>query len=97
MHIVSQKNLKDFWKLYPDAEFDLRRWYLFAKKACWLNPSEVKKVFSSASFVANNRVVFSICGNKYRLVVKMVYESRRIYIRFVGTHKQYDRIDVSSI
>jgi len=97
MHIISQKKLRDFWLLHPDAEFDLRRWYLFAKKANWAEPADLKRVFSSASFVANNRVVFNICGNKYRLVVKVIYGSRRIYIRFAGTHQQYDRIDVENI
>ncbi|MDD3148769.1 MAG: type II toxin-antitoxin system HigB family toxin [Candidatus Riflebacteria bacterium] len=61
---------------------------MFAKKACWLNPSDVKKLFSSASFVAKNRIVFNIFVNKYRLIVKMAFESRRIYIRFVGTHQR---------
>lgn len=97
MHIISQKKLRDFWLLHPDAEFDLRRWYLFAKKASWIEPADVKRVFSSASFLAHNRVVFNICGNKYRLVVKMIYESRWIYIRFAGTLQQYDRIDADTI
>ncbi|NLI79581.1 MAG: type II toxin-antitoxin system HigB family toxin [Candidatus Riflebacteria bacterium] len=97
MHVISQKKLRDFWSLRSDAGFDLRRWYLFAKKAHWRDPSDIKAVFSSASFLKNNRVIFHVSGNKYRLVVKMVYESQRAYIRFIGTHQEYDRIDPETI
>jgi len=97
MHVISQKKLRDFWSLHQDAEFDLRRWYLFARKATWQSPSAIKAVFSSASFLGNNRVVFNIAGNKFRLVVKMGYESRRLYVRFLGTHQEYNRIDAETI
>lgn len=97
MHIISQKKLRDFWSLHTDSEFDLRRWYLFAKKAHRRSPAEIKAVFSSASFLSNNRVIFNISGNKFRLLVKMVYESGQIYIRFIGTHKDYDLIDPETI
>ena len=68
-----------------------------ARKGRWTRPSDIKAVFSSASFLANNRVVFNIAGNRFRLVVKMVYECQRIYVRFVGTHQEYDRIDAANI
>ncbi len=97
MHIISRTKLRDFWSLHLDAEFDLRRWYFFAKKAVWRQSAKVKTVFSSASFLANNRVVFNVAGNKYRLVVKMVYGPQRIYVRFIGTHQEYDRMDAANI
>jgi mRNA interferase HigB len=97
MHIISRTKLQGFWSLHLDAEFDLRRWYLFAKKASWRKPAEVKAAFSTASFLSNYRVVFNIAGNKYRLVVKIAYSPQRVYVRFVGTHQEYDRIDAATI
>jgi len=69
----------------------------FAKRADWASPSEVKAAFRNASIVPNSRVVFNIAGNKYRVVVRINYPYRIMYIRFVGTHRDYDRIDVAEI
>ena len=72
-------------------------WYQEALKADWKNPNEIKEQYKNASIVGDNRVVFNICGNKYRLVVKINYVSQWIFIKFVGTHKEYDHIDVTTI
>ena len=98
-NIISLKTLKEHW-LKPgrdDSEQQLRAWYQEARKATWKTPNEIKQQYKSASIVGNNRVVFNICGNKYRLVVKINYKAEWIFIRFVGTHKEYDRIDVTKI
>jgi mRNA interferase HigB len=97
MRIISRKRLREFWQKFPDAEQPLQAWFREASKADWKNPSAIKVMYGSASFVADNRVVFNIAGNKYRLVVKVNYPYRIMYIRFVGTHRQYDEIDVTKV
>lgn len=98
-NIVSLRTLKEHWKKFgrDDSEQQLRAWYYEVRKATWKNPNEVKKQYRSASIVGDNRVVFNICGNKYRLVVKINYEIGWVFIRFVGTHKEYDKIDVTTV
>ena len=95
MRIISRKALKQFWEQsdYADSEQPLRAWFREASKADWKNPAEVKAAYRSASIVGNDRVVFNIAGNKYRLVVRINYPYRVVYIRFIGTHRQYDNID----
>lgn len=99
MRIISRKTLRLFWEKpqYADAEQALKAWFREATNADWATPSEIKAVFRTASIVANNRVVFNICGNKYRLIVRVNYSYRVLYIRFVGTHAQYDRINVEEV
>ena len=97
MRIISRKALREFWKTHPDAEQSLSAWYGKVKRATWDTPSDVKAAYRSASFVANNRVVFNIAGNKYRLVVKFNYPKRIGFIRFIGTHAMYDTIDSETI
>lgn len=98
-NIVSLRTLKVFWENpdYSDSQEQLKAWYHEAKTAEWRSPNEVKQQYRNASIVGNNRVVFNICGNKYRLVVKINYEAQWIFIRFIGTHKQYDAIDVINV
>lgn len=98
-NIVSLKSLKEHWEKAgrEDSEQPLRSWYQEARQAEWKNPNEVKEQFRSASIVGNNRIVFNICGNKYRLVVKINYAAQWVFIRFVGTHNEYDKIDVTRI
>tara|TARA_B100000315_G_scaffold260653_1_gene323736 strand:- start:4927 stop:5217 length:291 start_codon:yes stop_codon:yes gene_type:complete len=96
MRIVSRGRLRDFWEKHPDSEQPLKAWFYETKKAKWKNPAEVRKLFGSADFVGD-RTVFNIGGNKYRLVVLIDYERHGILIRFIGTHKQYDKIDVNLI
>ena len=99
MRVISVKRLKDFWenKNYADSEQPLRAWYAEAKAADWKTPNEIKAKYHTASFVGNHRVVFNIKGNNYRLIAAIRYDFRIVYIRFIGTHEQYDKIDAGSI
>ncbi len=97
MRIISRKKLKEFWKKQPDIRVPLEAWYADVKKAKWKTASDIKNIYRNASFITNNRVVFNIKGNKYRLVVGINYEHSIVYIRFVGSHKEYDMVDVLTI
>jgi mRNA interferase HigB len=99
MRIISRKALRKFWQTpeHVDAEQPLKAWFREASRADWATPAAVKAMYRSASVVADSRVVFNIAGNKYRLVVKVNYPYRMMYIRFVGTHEQYDKIDVTEV
>ena len=97
MRIISRRRLVEFWEIHPDAEQPLRAWYTEAQKASWDSPAEIKAVYRSISILPNNRVVFNIKGNTYRLVVVVEYTQGKMFIRFVGTHAEYDRIDATSI
>ena len=99
MRIIARKTIKEFWEnpAYSDSEQPLKAWFAIAKNAQWSTPQEGKDQFSSASVIRDNRVIFNIAGNKYRLIVKFNYPYRVGYIRFIGTHKQYDAIDEGTI
>jgi mRNA interferase HigB len=99
LRIIARKTIREFWDIpqYSDSQRPLRSWYWLARNADWQGPDDVKRQFRSASIIAGNRVVFNIAGNKYRLVVKFNYPYKIGYIRFIGTHKQYDQIDVENI
>ena len=98
-NIVALRTLKEHWEKPSrgDSEQQLKAWYQEVKMAEWKSPNVVKEKYKSASIVGDNRIVFNICGNKYRLVVKVNYISEWVFIRFVGTHKEYDKIDVTTI
>jgi len=100
MRIIAKRTLVDCWENNPgrrDARGQLEAWYKEVKDAAWRTPADVKEQYRSASIVKSNRVVFNICGNKYRLVVKINYIARLVFIRFIGTHKEYDSINVEEI
>jgi mRNA interferase HigB len=97
MNILKRSTLIEYWKLNPNAEIPLRAWFDEAKKALWETPHDIKQRYPNASFVAGNRVVFNIGGNNYRLVVKIEYHIKHLYIRFIGTHSEYDKINVETI
>lgn len=97
MRIISRRTLREFWEKHPDARKSLQAWYADIKRSNWQSPADIKKAYRNASFVRNNRVVFNIKGNHYRLVVAVNYSHGIVYIRFVGTHSEYDKIDVSSV
>ena len=97
MRIIARRTLREFWERYPDAEQPLRAWYHDARKADWRSPADIKRVSANASIVGGNRVVFNIKGNKYRLVVAINYPYHICYIRFVGTHRAYDQVDVVTV
>ena len=97
MRIIAFRTLREFWQRHPNAEQPLRTWYKNAKRAGWKSPADVKILYRNASIVANDRVVFNIKGNDYRLVVAIDYAYEIIYIRFIGTHRDYDKIDVTTV
>lgn len=97
MRIISRKTLRAFWEQHPDVQQALQAWYHDAKQAAWRTPADIKNVYRNASFVGNNRVVFNIKGNQYRLVVAIQYQHSIVYIRFIGSHQDYDKIDAATI
>jgi mRNA interferase HigB len=98
MRVIAKRTLKQFWLKYADSEEQLSEWNNIVSKADWRNPNDVKKVFPSADHVGNNRMVFNICRNKYRLIVVFRYNIQMAYIRFIGTHDEYDKItDIKNI
>jgi mRNA interferase HigB len=99
MRIIALKTLRAFWEtpVHHDAEQPLKAWFAEAKAAQWRTPADVKAQYGSASIVGNNRVVFNIAGNKYRLVVQFHYNTGIGYVRFIGTHDAYDPIDVETV
>jgi len=99
MRILSRKTLKEFWELpnYTNSEQPLKSWYDEVKKATWKTPNEIKAQYTNASILKDNRVVFNIHGNSYRLIVKINYDFGVIYIRFVGTHEAYDKINANEV
>ena len=97
MRIIAKKILREFWERQSDSEQQLKTWYKEASKAIWDSLADIKSYYSKASILKNGRVVFNICGNKYRLVVQINYSRGSIYIRFIGTHGEYDNIDSDKI
>lgn len=97
MHVISKKTLARFWRKHTDAEAPLEAWFREAKAVRWKTPMDIKARFGSVDFLPGNRVVFNIGGNKYRLIVKIAYIPGTVYVRFVGTHAEYDKIDAETI
>jgi mRNA interferase HigB len=99
MRIIAFKTLREFFENseFADSEASLRAWYHEAKTAEWINSHDLKRQYKNASIVGDGRAVFNIKGNAYRLVVAIDYEFQVIFVRFIGTHKQYDKIDVKTI
>lgn len=97
MHIIAKTALRTFWASHPDAEQPLRAWHSEAKAATWKTPADVKSKYRNASILKAGKVVFNLGGNKYRLVVKINYPFRVVYVRFIGTHREYDRINAETI
>lgn len=97
MRIIAKSTLRRFWNTHQDAEQPLRAWYDEARKAEWNNFNDIKRQFRSASIVGNDRVVFNIKGNDYRLVILILFRKGKAFIRFVGTHGEYDKIDAKNI
>ena len=96
-NIITRKTLLDYCKKYPEAAVALQNWYYELLKREFKNFNELKKVYGNASLVGDDRVVFNIMGNKYRLVVRIVFEFKAIQIKWFGTHAEYDKINVSTI
>ena len=97
MRVIAKRTLLAYASRHSDAEQPLRAWYDEAANATWKTPQDIKDHYASASFVANNRVVFNIKGNEHRLVVAVAYRFGVVFIKFIGTHKQYDKIDAATV
>lgn len=100
MRIIAKRTLRQFWETHPrgaEARTPLQVWYSTVEEKDWASPADVKATYGDASILKNNRVVFNIAGNKFRLVARINYPYRIVYIRFVGTHDEYDRTDVETI
>ena len=89
--------LRAFWERHPDAEHPLKAWYEEATNASWTQPADIKKQYRNASVLKNRRVVFNIKGNDSRLIVALAYKLQIVYVKFVGTHKEYDAVDAETI
>jgi mRNA interferase HigB len=97
MRIIAKGTIRDYWIANPQSEHSLLDWYNIVKHCEWNTPNDVKTTFGNASIVANNRVVFNVKGNDYRLVTEIDYGFQLVFIIWIGTHKEYDKIDVSKI
>jgi mRNA interferase HigB len=97
MRIVAKRTLRVFWERFPEAEEPLLAWYREVEKEDWDGPAKLKEKYRSASIIKRSRVVFNIKGNEYRLVVKINYQYRMVYVRFVGTHAEYDKVNVEEV
>jgi mRNA interferase HigB len=97
VRVIAVSALRAFWRRHPDAEQPLKAWFEEACNASWTQPSEIKAQYRSASVLKNRRVVFNIKGNEYRLIVAVAYKLQIIYVKFIGTHQQYDAIDAHTI
>ncbi|HHO0939041.1 TPA: type II toxin-antitoxin system HigB family toxin [Aeromonas hydrophila] len=97
MRTISHKALSEFWTEHADAEGPLRAWLQEMLHSCFATPQDIKNRYSTASFIGDNRVIFNIGGNKYRLVVYIRYELQLCYVKFIGTHAEYDRVNVLNI
>lgn len=97
MRIIAKKILRDFWQAHSDSEQQLKAWYQESTKAEWTGRKQIKLEYPNASFLADNRVVFNIKGNRYRLIVKINYDYQIVWIRFIGTHAEYDKINAKTV
>jgi mRNA interferase HigB len=97
VRVISKRILRDFWEKHADTEQQLKSWYNEAEQADWKSPIDIKKDYPSASILVDNRMVFNIKGNNYRLIVKINYKYGIVWIRFVGTHSEYDKVDATKI
>ena len=97
MRVVSRKKIVDFYSLHANSKTALEEWYQKITKRNFSNLNELKGVFSTADYVGNNRIVFNIKGNDYRLIAIVIYISRKVCIRWIGTHAEYDKIDIKNI
>jgi len=95
--IFAKSTLREFWEVHPDSELYLKTWYITALNSDWKTPNDVKQSFAKGSILKDSRIVFNIKGNAYRLVTKFNFEKQWIFIRFIGTHFEYDQVDANTI
>lgn len=97
MHVIARKTLIEFWNRHAESKNDLESWFYEADNAHWKSPQDIKQKYSTASFLKDNKVVFNIHGNKFRLLVRIVYKIETVFILFVGTHAEYDKYDMEKV
>ena len=98
MQVIARRTLKLFWERHPQAEGPIRVWFALVSKARWRTPADVKRQFgATVDFVGDNRTIFDLGGNKYRLVAHISYRFGRVLVKFIGTHAEYDRIDPEKV
>lgn len=97
MRIIAKKTLRDYWEKHANCRIELEEWYGIAIAADWSSPHDVKKYYPKSSVIAGNRIVFNIVGGNFRLIVKFAYKTRIGYVRFIGTHKEYDKVNAETI
>ena len=97
MRIVTYRRIKEFTEKHTDSKIALQEWYFKTSKANWNNFADIKRTFNHVDFAGNKRVIFNIKGNQYRLVAIVIFASKKIYLRFIGTHAEYDKINCETI
>lgn len=97
MRLIAIKSLRNFWEAHPDSEQPLRAWVDEVRQAAWKQPADIKTSYASASILKSRRVVFNIKGNDYRIVVAIAYQLGVIYVKFVGAHAEYDKINADTV
>jgi mRNA interferase HigB len=97
MRVISKRMLREFWEVHPDCKEQLKSWHNEAEKAFWHTPEDIRKDYPSASILKSKRIIFNIKGNSYRLIVRINYDYGLIWIRFIGTHEDYNKIDANNI
>lgn len=97
MRVIAKRTLRDFWEKHADCEESLKSWYRETEKSAWNSINDLKYHYPSASILKDNRIVYNIKGNRYRLIVKFNFQYQLCWIRFIGTHAEYDKIDANTI
>jgi len=97
MRVIAASTLRTFWQKHPQARVPLQVWYHSVMAARWNTPADIKAQYRNVSFVGHNRAIFNIKGNHYRLIVTVAWRAQAVYIKFVGTHKEYDQIDAATV
>ncbi|MEN8122711.1 MAG: type II toxin-antitoxin system HigB family toxin [Bacteroidota bacterium] len=97
MHIIKKQSLKEFWEKHKDSEQQLKAWHSDVEKTKWKDFNDLKKDYSTAKAIGNNRAIFKIKGNSYRLIAKFSFLYQKCYIKFVGTHAEYDKVDAETV
>jgi mRNA interferase HigB len=97
VQILSKRTLREFWARHPDSKAPLESWFAVVDEASWDGPADIRKLYNSVDFVGDNRVIFNIGGNKYRLIAHVAYRFHKVLIKFIGTHAEYDKIDPETV
>ncbi|MCL5429108.1 MAG: type II toxin-antitoxin system HigB family toxin [Chloroflexi bacterium] len=97
MRILARSTLREYWQEHPETEEALKAWYADVRNANWKKPTDLRSIYATVSLLKGDRAVFNIKGNQYRIVVKINYAKSLVFIRFIGTHAAYDRIDAETI